>query len=321
MTGKERLQLLLNGQIPDSPPHWELVFQIENEMFGIDPAPVDSAVYPSQDDKDKAVWAHQARVFHHLVDELGWAAVPGGYGARQVRFIKKALGEKALVVGYGGSGVFWMPSGQDMMEFAVKLYERPEQLHAEARKKCDDQKKSFREMADAGADFLIMASDFGFNDGPFISPEHFRDLVIPYLSEIVQTVHEIGLKIILHSDGCLNQILDQIHSTGIDGYQSVDPQGHMDIKHVRDQYPDWILMGNVACNMLQDTNELRIRESVQYCMTYGGMGKPYIFSTSNCIFKGMPVRSYEIMLEEYHRIVRESRMPNQSAAGDASLRA
>lgn len=200
MTGKEKLQLILDGQIPDSPPHWELVFQIENEMFGIDPDSV----------------------------------------------------------------------------------------------------------------------DFGFNDGPFISPEHFRDLVTPYLSEIVQTVHEVGLKIILHSDGCLNQILDQIHSTGIDGYQSVDPQGHMDIKQVRDQYPDWILMGNVACNMLQDTNESRIRESVQYCMTYGGIGKPYIFSTSNCIFKGMPPESYRIMLDEYHRIIMKcenSAQPNLRGDG------
>lgn len=89
------------------------------------------------------------------------------------------------------------------------------------------------------------------------------------------------------------------------GYQSVDPQGHMDIQQVRKQYPDWILMGNVACNMLQDTNDERIRESVRYCMTHGGVGKPYIFSTSNCIFKGMPPESYRTMWGEYKRIVGE----------------
>jgi hypothetical protein len=36
MTGKERLECILNGHVPDSPPHWELVFQIEKEMFGMD---------------------------------------------------------------------------------------------------------------------------------------------------------------------------------------------------------------------------------------------------------------------------------------------
>ena len=61
-------------------------------------------------------------------------------------------------------------------------------------------------------------------------------------------------------------------------------------------------MGNVACNMLQDAVEEEIRESVRYCMTHGGIGKPYIFSTSNCIFNGMPPESYKIMLDEYDSI-------------------
>ena len=125
---------------------------------------------------------------------------------------------------------------------------------------------------------------------------------VPPHWELVQSIHDLGKKAILHSDGCLNQVLDQIHGTGVDGYQSIDPQGRMDIKQVREKYPDWILMGNVACNMLQDTNEARIRESVRYCMTHGGIGKPYIFSTSNCIFNGMPPASYRIMLDEYRRL-------------------
>jgi hypothetical protein len=37
-------------------------------------------------------------------------------------------------------------------------------------------------------------------------------------------------------------------------------------------------------------------------MEDGGIGKPYIFSTSNCIFDGMPCESYRIMLDEYRRL-------------------
>jgi uroporphyrinogen decarboxylase len=125
---------------------------------------------------------------------------------------------------------------------------------------------------------------------------------VPYLAELVETAHDLGMKLILHSDGCLTQILDQIHNTGIDGYQSVDPQGFMDIRKVREQYPDWLLMGNVECSMLQGADETLIRESVRYCMRHGGIGKPYIFSSSNCIFHGMPVQSYKIMLDEYRRL-------------------
>lgn len=294
MTGKENLKIILDGGTPDLPPHWELVFQIEKEMFGVD---LDSV---SKGDRMSA----QIDVYSRLVDEFGWAAVPGSYEPAELKQIKDALGHKALVPGYESRGVFWMPSGETMMDFAVRLYEDREGLHAEARRKCDGAKRHCRHAVDMGADFLVLAYDFGFNDAPFISPAHFADLVTPYLTELVQTIHDLGKKAILHSDGCITKILDQIHGTGLDGYQSIDPQGHMDIRKVREQYPDWILMGNVACNMLQDTNEEEIRQSVRCCMTYGGVGKRYIFSTSNCIFKGMPPESYRIMLDEYRRIVK-----------------
>ena len=292
MTSKQRLECVLNGQIPDVPPHWELVFQIEKEMFGMDPAAVAEA--------DRGVF--QVDVFHRLIDELGWAAVGGHWEAAQIDRCQKALGHKALVAAFEGEGVFWMPTGGDMMDFVVRLFEQPEELHREARRKCDTAKQYFRQAVDVGADFFVLTYDFGYNDAPFVSPEQFKDIVTPYLAELVQSIHDLGKKAILHSDGCLNRVLDQIHGTGVDGYQSIDPQGHMDIKQVRERFPDWILMGNVACNMLQDTNEAQIRESVRYCMTHGGIGKPYIFSTSNCIFNGMPPESYRIMLDEYRRL-------------------
>jgi hypothetical protein len=292
MNSRERLQSVLNGQTPDSPPHWELVFQIEKEMFGMDPDSVRDA------DRD----LFQIDVYHRLIDDCGWAAVSGGYDAAGIERIKKALGHKALIPAYEGGGVFWMPTGGEMMDFVVRLFERPDELHAAARRKCDGAKEFFRRAVDAGADFFVLTYDFGYNDAPFVSPAQFADIVAPYLTELVQSIHGLGRKAILHSDGCLTQILDQIHATGIDGYQSVDPQGHMDIRLVREQYPDWILMGNVACNMLQDADEARIRASVRYCMTHGGIGNPYIFSTSNCIFHGMPAESYRIMLDEYRRL-------------------
>jgi uroporphyrinogen decarboxylase len=220
----------------------------------------------------------------------------------QIRRLKKELGDKALVFDFNGNGVFWMPTGNEMMNFVVKLFEQPKEMHTEARQKLDAAKELARRQRDAGVDFLVQNSDFGFNSGPFISPEHFAEFVTPYMTEFVGFVHDLGLPVILHSDGNINKILDQLYSTGVDGYQSVDPQGFMDIKAVRVQYPDWILMGNVACNLLQDVDEPQTRQSVKYCMEHGGVGKRYIFSTSNCIFQGMPPESYDIMLDEYKRL-------------------
>lgn len=304
MTNKQRLQLLLDGGIPDVPPHWELVFQIPKEMFGIDPDQLTAQAASDGAANARERLAHHIDVSNRLIDECDWAvALPmNSYDPAMVSASKNACGSRALVPGFEGSGVFWMPGGDTIMDFVVRMYERPAELHREARAKCDDAKQQYKRLVDAGADFLVGTYDFGFNDQPFVSPAQFAEFVTPYLTEIVDCAHSLGKKIILHSDGCLNQILDHIHSTGIDGYQSVDPQGHMDIKAVRKRYPDWLLMGNVACNMLQDSDDRSIRESVRYCMTHGGVGMRYIFSTSNCIFSGMPPESYRIMLDEYRCI-------------------
>jgi len=293
ISGKRALELVLDGHIPPFPPHWELVFQLEREFFGLDLDGAREADRP----------AMQIEIFRRLVDEFGWAAVGAGYDVAAISRVKRALGDQALTVAYEGSGVFWMPTGGNIMDFVIRLYEQRRELHAEARRKCEQAKRFFTDAVDAGADFFVLAYDFGFNDGPFISPDDFRDLVAPYLTELVQAIHELGKKVLLHSDGSLTQILDQLHATGLDGYQSVDPQGHMDIREVRTRYPDWILMGNVPCNLLQDADEPRIREAVRYCMTHGGFGRRYIFSTSNCIFKGMPPDSYRIMLDEYRKLI------------------
>lgn len=304
MSTENGLRILLDGGIPETPPHWELVFQIPLAMFGMDPAAVEEARYATDADRQDARIAFHNEVTWRLVEELGWAAAPAWnpYDPEVVHRTKAEFGGRALVPGYEGSGVFWMPNGTQMLDFAVRLYEHPDDLQAEARRKCDAAKEALRRLADAGADFFVLTYDFGYNDAPFVSPKHFRWLVAPYLSEIVAEAHALDKKAILHSDGCLTHILDTIHATGVDGYQSVDPQGGMDIRAVRERYPDWLLMGNVPCNLLQDVDEEPIREAVRTCWTHGGVGKRYILSTSNCIFHGMPPESYRIMLDEYHRL-------------------
>jgi uroporphyrinogen decarboxylase len=305
MTNKQRFETVLSGGIPDAPPHFEIDFHLGKEMFGLDGSLLEARDFSSERDKQEAHAEFHLELQTRLVEDLGYACsyfhagLPPELGITK---IKDALGSKALLRTHEWSGVFSMPSGSEIMDFVIMMYEQPEEMHAQARARCDTAKETLRIHADAGADVFFLCYDFGFNQGPFISPSQFAEFVTPYLAELVQASHDLGIKAFLHSDGNINVILDQIHSTGIDGYQSIDPQGFMDIKEVREKYPDWILMGNVHCGMMQDIVDADIRKSVGYCMEHGGLGKPYIFSTSNCIFPGMPIESYRIMLDEYQRL-------------------
>lgn len=284
--------------MPDKVPHFELDFQLFHEVFGIDmPNIYKCGKQEAMCYRDKYLDA-----WEHVLDRYRWAAVPVNVD-HLITDAKKRFGDRSLIMGFNGNGTFWMPSGSEIMQFSIDLYENPEKLHEEAKIKCRDAIELAKMQADAGVDLICLNSDFGFNDGPFISPSMFAEFVTPYLIQVVGAIHDLGLKAILHSDGDLRKILDQLVSSGIDGYQSIDPQGHMDIKAVKEEYGDrLILMGNVMSSALQDAAAIEIQKSVKYAMENGMPGGKYIFSTSNCIFAGMPPENYQIMLDEYEKL-------------------
>ena len=57
------------------------------------------------------------------------------------------------------------------------------------------------------------------------------------------------------------------------------------------------MIGNVNCGLLQTGTEDEAAESVRYALTHGMPGGGYIFSTSNCVYTGMPLSRYELMLD------------------------
>ncbi|MCB0054298.1 MAG: hypothetical protein KDE24_32670, partial [Caldilinea sp.] len=81
-----------------------------------------------------------------------------------------------------------------------------------------------------------------------------------------------------------------------------DPQANVDIAEVKRRYGDQLcLIGNVNCAMLDTGTPEDIAESVRYALRSGMPGGGYIFSTSNCIYTGMPLASYEVMLDVWRR--------------------
>lgn len=308
MTPKERLQAVLEGKIPDKVPHFELVFQLEKEVTGKSWVTYEEIEKATEKEREHYL-GEFFDIWEIIIDRYQWSAVPlpysffGHFPGKVIPEGRKRFGDRVLIFDYNGNGTFWMPPGNKLMDFVVMLYEQPEKAHEEARRKRDAAIEFARLQVDSGVDFIVLNSDFGFNQGPFISPKMFSEFVTPYLAEIVDSMHRFGTKAILHSDGDLRRILDQLVSTGLDGYQSIDPQGNMDIAEVKREYGDkLVLMGNVQASLLQDENEELIRDSVRYCMTHGKPGGRYIFSTSNCVFAGMPLENYHTMLDEYEKL-------------------
>lgn len=316
MTHRERARIALTGGQPDFVPTFELVFHETERDFG------GRTFYGGPDEPDRTGKTHRemlehnaqlyidiARRFEHSIIMV--TSVPTRGGGRPaeddltdtVKLIRDKTGDEFFLVAHGDA-TYSIPSGSGMVEFSYRMMDDPEGLKREAQERVDKAIPRAERLMEAGLDGFSLCADYAFNAGPFLPPDRFAELITPYLKQIITAEREMGAIVIKHTDGNIEPILDQLVEANPHALHSIDPMAGMDIKSVKERYGDRVaLCGNVHCAYLQTGTPEQIRESAEYCLTYAKPGGGYVFSTSNCVFRGMPLESYDLI----HRIWMERR--------------
>lgn len=306
MTERERALTALRRGQPDRVPTFELVFHETERDFGGRVFHGTSFAPTARSGMSlREVYRHNARLYVDVARryEHSIVYVTPLYGDRgsdldrdvaaMIGEVRRLSGDEFCVMTYGDP-TFKIP--KDPANFAYALYDRPDSLHEEARRRVEAAGRTYDVALSAGADGIVMTSDYAMNSGPFLAPEHFAEFVTPYLTEAVRAAHERGLLVVKHSDGNLMPVLDQIVGSGIDGLHSIDPMAGMDIRQVKERWGARVcLCGNVHCAWMQTGTPEQITESAEYCLRHGKPGGGYVFATSNCVFRGMPLESYDLI--------------------------
>jgi uroporphyrinogen decarboxylase len=219
-----------------------------------------------------------------------------------IELIRQKTGNRYFLMKHGDV-TYGIPEGNTMAEFSYRMQDEPDQLKAEADQRVDMQlEKALRQKQFGGLDCFALCTDYCFNTGPFLSPRKFAEFVTPYLTRLIQGYRELGFYTIKHTDGNIMPIIDQLISTGPHALHSLDPQGCVDIALVKQKYGSQVcLIGNVHCGRLDSGSEQEVIDSARYALRSGMPGGGYIFSTSNCIYTGMPLARYELMLDVWRK--------------------
>ena len=315
MTHRERARVALTGGQPDFVPTFELVFHETERDFGGrtfygGPAAPDrmGKTYREMLEHNAQLYVDIARRFDHSIIMItSVPPEPEDEGERKladtVEAIRDRTGDAFFLVAHGDA-TFAIPGGSQMEEFVYRLVDDPEGVKEEAQRRVDERIPYCERLLAAGVDGFALCADYAFNSGPFLSPNQFAEFVTPYLKQLIAAQREMGAIVIKHTDGDIEPILDQLVDANPHALHSLDPMAGVDIRAVKDRYGERIaLCGNVHCAHLQTGTPEQIRESAEYCLTYGKPGGGYVFSTSNCVFRGMPLESYDLI----HQIWRERR--------------
>jgi uroporphyrinogen decarboxylase len=221
---------------------------------------------------------------------------------RLIDLIREKSGDRYCVLLHGDA-TFSIPDGTQMYDFAARLVEEPEKLKHEA---ADMVRHALawaeRLRAHGGLDGFALCADYCFNTAPFLSPAQFSEFVAPYLAELIAGYRQMGFHVIKHTDGNIMPILDQLVQANPHALHSLDPQGGVDIAEVKRLCGDRVcLIGNVSCAALDTGTDEEVIESARYALKHGMPGGGYVFSTSNCIYTGMRLARYELMLDVWRR--------------------
>ena len=313
MTPRERFIAALNRQpMTGRVPHFELVFFLTMEAFGkVHPSHRGYGQWDQMEPKERQLHrSDMADVFIATAERFEHSAIflhpnPGDRVdecIRLVDLVREKSGDKYFLM-LEGDATFSIPSGQSMSDFAARLAEEPEALKAEAARRVDRAlARAERLKKRGGLDGFALCADYCFNTGPFLSPRQFGEFVTPYLARLIQGYRDRGFYTVKHTDGNIMPILDQLVQARPHALHSLDPQGGVDIAEVKRRYGEEVcLIGNVKCSALDTGADEEIVESARYALHHGMPGGGYVFSTSNCIYTGMRLARYELMLSTWRK--------------------
>ena len=312
MTPRERFIAALERRpITGRVPHFELVFFLTMEAFGrVHTSQLHFRQWDQMEQTERQLHREYIAETHKLTAErFEWDAIffhpnPGGAeeALRQIDALRDKVGDKYFLMMHGDA-TLGIPSGEAMVEFSYRLADEPDKVKAEADAAVNRAlERGERFARHGGLDGWALCSDYCLNTGPFLSPAQFGEFVTPYLAKLIAGYRDQGFYTIKHTDGNIMPIVDQLVDANPHALHSLDPQAEVDIAEVKQLYGDRVaLCGNVNCGVMDTGTDEQVVESTKYALEHGMPGYGYIFCTSNCIYTGMPLDRYELMLDVWRK--------------------
>ncbi len=343
MNGRERFLTALRRQQPDRVPIWELIINeptrsawgaasleefIEAEdldaitVYEVSP----SIPVPTEDvgmegigeaatDHWQIVWRQTAVAIPYPESgPIGGPADLSAYSPPDPDDESRLASLRSAVARFGGERAVVFLT-HDAFEFSHYLLggidrllmayiDTPDFVHDLAQMVMEYKIHLMKKAIDLGADAIVSGDDYAATHGPAMSPDHFREFVLPYLKQSVDVAHDAGVPFIKHTDGNIWPILDMmVNEAGIDAIDPLEPLAGMDIGQVKARYGDRIaVMGNIDCTeLLANATPEEVEEAVQETIAKAAPGGGFVLASSNSIHPAVQPANYRAMVEAGRR--------------------
>lgn len=337
MNSYERVIKVLNGEIPDRVPTFELLIDpkvikgivgTDSYMDLCDELDIDVVISqtPSRLYREKVLDAEKQivqnewgmvrqynnEVVSHplhgpietLEDALAYRA-PDPTEAFRFEYLKELVKrfKGKRFIGFhlhdGFNYSYYLTSMQDMM---CNLIEEPELIHRLVDISIEHNLKLAEKALDLGADFILTGDDYGSKTSLLVSRNHFQEFFLPGLKKICDLVLDKGGYMLKHCCGNINPLIGDLVGFGIRAMHPLDENSGIDQIEVKKQYPSLTVMGGVDCDRpLTDFTPQQMEEYVKEILRTHAPGGRYICATSNSVHSSAKPENFVAMQKAVHK--------------------
>ncbi|HUS80039.1 MAG TPA: uroporphyrinogen decarboxylase family protein [Armatimonadota bacterium] len=184
-------------------------------------------------------------------------------------------------------------------ELLVDLYDHPRFVHELLDRICDYDLATLARLMELPLDGVFISDDYGNQRQLAMSPGHWREFVRPRLARILDLAHSRGLVTMLHSCGCVREIVPDLIEIGLDVLHPIQPEA-LDVFDLKREYGrDLALWGGISTqHTLPRGTPEDVRAEVREKAWRLGEGGGYILEPGITIQEDVPIENVLALINE-----------------------
>jgi uroporphyrinogen decarboxylase len=141
-------------------------------------------------------------------------------------------------------------------------------------------------------DAAALADDLGYQASPLISPELYREVVMPHHKMLCDYFADRGLATMFHSDGNIAPLIPSFLEAGFRSLNPLEVKAGLDLRPLKKQYGDrLVLYGNIDVRKLSGSLEMIEEEILPKLQAVGDSGG-YIFHSDHSVPNNVSLKNY-----------------------------
>ena len=205
-----------------------------------------------------------------------------------------AFAPKTMYVPGAGCGFHAVYGLMGLELFSYAMFDRPDEVQR-LQDGFSRQSVAVAELAAAErlAPLFFIGDDIAYKDKLMFSPDYLRRTCVRMIAAMCEPLNRAGIQVVFHSDGNLNDILDDLVEAGIAGINPIEPLAGMDIGQLKRRYGKrLILVGNVDCSVVLPLGTRdQVIEATRACLRAAAPGGGHFIGSSSELTPATPLEN------------------------------